>query len=295
MRTCTPITFAICSNRLSQLFLAAERTLGMLGEQDQLVIVVDTDATAFDGIPPHPAITVLHNDRNRGLAYSRNRAMKECETRHLVFVDDDIVLTRSAIEGTRAALTAGADIVGTRITADFNGQGVPWFLTGGQLHYLGVHNPSLPASIWGGCLAVDVERARILGVEFDESLGRVGTSLTSAEDTTFVRHMLRKGAHSTVLHDISVTHTIPVERLRFSYLLRRAYWQGRSEVRRNDARQGLLKEWGRNRRTENASAIRSAALAIIYTTAVTAGVLHEHLQTRAIQSRRLRTARNAMS
>ncbi len=294
MRTCTPITFAICSNRLSQLFPAAERTLRMLGEQDRLIIVVDTDATAFGSIPPHPALTVLHNDFNRGLAYSRNRAMKECETRHLVFIDDDIVLTRSAVDGTRAAFTAGADVVGTRITADFNGQGVPWFLTGGQLHYLGVHNPAMPASIWGGCLAVDVERARILGVEFDENLGRVGRSLGSAEDTTFVRHMLRKGAHSTVLHDIAVTHTIPVERLRFPYLLRRAYWQGRSEVRRNDARQGLLKEWRRNRHTQNASAIRSAALAVIYTSAVTAGILHEHLQARVGQPRGLQ-ARNAMS
>ncbi|MCX4666481.1 glycosyltransferase [Streptomyces sp. NBC_01381] len=285
MRTCTPITFAICSNRPSQIYPAVERTLEMLSEQDRLIVVVDTDAPVLDGIPAHPALTVLHNDFNRGLAYSRNRAMKECAMRYLVFIDDDIVLTRSAVDATRDAFADGADIVGTRISADFNGQGVPWCLTDGQLHYLGVHNPTMPASIWGGCLAVDVERARILGVQFDESLGRVGTSLGSAEDTTFVRHMVHKGAHSAVLHDVAVTHTIPAERLQFPYLFRRAYWQGRSEVRRNDAKQGLLKEWKRNRNTRNASALRRTTLAVIYTGAVAAGAVREDLQARLRQLR----------
>lgn len=75
----------------------------------------------------------------------------------------------------------------TRITADLQGRRTPWWLTAGQLHYLGSHHPDLPASIWGGCFALDRDHARLLGLDFDSRLGRVGNNLASAEDTTLVQ------------------------------------------------------------------------------------------------------------
>ena len=274
----TPITVAICSNRPSELVGAVRNALGVLDDGDRLLVVVDTEETDLGGLAAHSALVVLHNGQNCGLAYSRNRVLKECETQFVLFVDDDIALSSGVVQGVRRVLGLGADIVGVRIAADFQQQRVPWFLTAGQLHYLGAHNPAAPASIWGGCLAVDINLTRLLGVVFDEELGRRGTRLASAEDTTFVRHMLIKGAKQEVLDELEVAHRILPERLKLRYLLRRAYWQGRSEVRRDDAWHGLRKEWQRNRQASDGAG--GAMLAACYVGFVAMGMIYEYLVTR---------------
>ncbi len=264
------ITVAICSNRPEDLAGAVARTARLLRSGDHLLIVADMPSGY---VPPFPSGTtglrVLRNGANLGLAHSRNRALKEAVTRYVVFLDDDIAPTTPALERMRAALASGAHVVGTRITADFQGRRCPWFLTAGQLHYLGSHDPAGPASIWGGSFGVDVDQARLLGVAFDERLGRHGGSLASAEDTTFVRQLVSRGARAEVVHDAQVHHLIPPSRLTLSYLLRRAYWQGRSEVRRNDAWRGLAKEWNRN------SGNAPRTLAALYTVCVFVGVCRE--------------------
>lgn len=274
-----PLTIAICSNRPDSLPGAIARTATAIGPRDRLLIIADMPAQHLPALPttsslPLSRIRVICNEENQGLAYSRNKAMKEATTRHLVFLDDDIVPTAEALTQIRAVLAAGAHVTGTRITAHLQGRRRPWFLTSGQLHYLGSHAPARPASIWGGSFAIDSEHARLLGVGFDERLGRVGSALTSAEDTTFVREMTARGATATVLHDAEVQHLIPPHRLTLTYLLRRAFWQGRSEARRNDARRGIGKEWDRNRSGDGVPPMRTA-LAVLYTASVLLGVCWE--------------------
>ncbi|MEV7925422.1 glycosyltransferase [Kitasatospora sp. NPDC088779] len=273
-----PLTLAVCSNRPRQLRAALLRFGHLLGPDDQLLAVVDTTvdaATAHSLAQTTPRAALLFNRATVGLSYSRNLALKEAPTRHVVFLDDDIVPAASAVEDLRAALEAGAHVAGTRITADLQGRRAPWWLTDGQLHYLGSHHPARPASIWGGCFAVDRDHARLLGIDFDSRLGRVGTNLASAEDTTLVRQLAALGATTTVLHDTQVHHLIPTRRLRVGYLLRRAYWQGRSEVRRGTVATGLHKEWARNR--SGGRGLRPAVLAALYTSAVLTGIGHELL------------------
>lgn len=269
----TALTVAVCSNRPLLLLAALDRLTNVLGPDDHLLVVVDTVVDlsthrrfteAADGR------TVVFNRATMGLSYSRNLALKEATTRHVIFVDDDIVPTTDVLEDLRVALASGAQVVGTRITADLQGCRRPWWLTAGQLHYLGSHHPGLPASIWGGCFALDRDHARLLDVDFDSRLGRVGTNLASAEDTTLVHRLAQRGATTVVLHNTQVRHLIPAHRLRPGYLLRRAYWQGRSEVRRRTARSGLRKEWTRNR--SGGPGLRPAVLAVLYTGAALVGI-----------------------
>lgn len=274
-----PLTIAICSNRPNSLPGAIARTATVIGPRDRLLIIADMPTQQLPALPtgsspPLSRIRVICNEENQGLAYSRNKAMKEATTRHLIFLDDDIVATTEAVTQIRAALAAGAHVTGTRITAHLHRHPRPWFLTSGQLHYLGCHAPGRSASIWGGSFAIDSEHARLLGVGFDERLGRIGSSLTSAEDTTFVREMTARGATATILHDAEVQHLIPAHRLTLTYLLRRAFWQGRSEARRNDARRGIGKEWDRNRSGDGVLPVRTA-LAVLYTASVLLGVCWE--------------------
>jgi len=274
---CPLLTFAVCSNRAHLLADVVQSIRACMADDDRILVVTDTAVVpgkeilrAFD----QTGVRVIANGVNRGLAYSRNRVLKESETRHVVFVDDDIEITPAVVERVRHVMSTGHDVVGVRITAQLGGKAIPWYLTCGQLHYLGVHNPARPASIWGGCFAVDVERARLLGVEFDERLGRTGTTLASAEDTTFVRGMVARGARTAVLHDAEVMHRVADERLSLRYLVRRAYWQGRSELRRGAGWRGLGKEWRRYREAECPTP-RRLLLAVMFGTCVAAGCLRE--------------------
>jgi hypothetical protein len=274
----TPLTFAICSNRPDQLRPAVERLLRLLRPEDQLIVVADLPTPGgighLVGSARHdPRVRVLGNGTNLGLSHSRNRAMKEAVHRHLVFLDDDITTSPATVTALRATLADGAHVAGTRITADLQGRHRPWFLAPGQLHYLGCHRPGHPASIWGGCFALDIEHARLLGVTFQEHLGRTASTLSSAEDTTLVRDLVEHGATSVTMHSVEVTHQIPAARLCLTYLLRRAYWQGRSEVRRGTALPGLRKEWRRNR-TGSGTVLR-LVLALLYTSAVALGAGRE--------------------
>jgi hypothetical protein len=271
-----PITLAICSNRPERFAVVVARISPLLGSQDFLLMIADTRA---DQIPKRVIRTatfesrarLLCNGQNLGLAYSRNKALKETTTRYLIFFDDDIRPTSQAIHGLCGALAAGAGIVGTRIDADLQGRPAPWFLTPGQLHYLGSHDPAQPASIWGGSFGIDVEQALMLGISFDENLGRAGDDLASAEDTTFVRALTAQGVRGEILHHVHTRHLIDPSRLTLAYLLRRAFWQGRSEVRRRDTRHGISKEWQRNRSGGR------LALAVLYMASVLSGACWEGL------------------
>ncbi|CAM5677766.1 hypothetical protein SALBM311S_02137 [Streptomyces alboniger] len=148
-----PLTIAICSNRPNSLPGAVVRTAAAMGPRDRLLIIADMPAQHLPALPtsaspPPSRFRVICNEGNQGLAHSRNKALKEATTRHLVFLDDDIVPTAEALTQIRAALTAGVQVTGTRITAHLQGLRRPWFLTSGQLHYLGSHAPARPASIW---------------------------------------------------------------------------------------------------------------------------------------------------
>ncbi len=285
-----PLTIAICSNRPDLLATAIPAACALADPADHILVIADGGGILHANvaaIAAHRGVTVLASVKCRGLAPSRNRVMKECRTRHVLFIDDDVHATKVAIEKARSALSRGADVIGARITADLQGRRAPWYLTTGQLHYLGAHDPAGPAPLWGAFLGIDVERARLLGIEFDEGLGRTERTLCSGEDTTFVRELVARGGRQEILQDAHVLHRIPASRLQLAYLLRRAFWQGRSEYRRRDARRGLGKEWSRNWRS-SCCIPRRVALTVTFGCSVTAGVACE-----AVSAVRTRLARAA--
>jgi hypothetical protein len=63
------------------------------------------------------------------------------------------------------------------------------------------------------------------------------------------------------------------------YLLRRAFWQGRSELRRRDATRGFVKEYTRNWQTIDPRLLR-ILLTGMYLTAVAAGIVCESVVSR---------------
>ena len=274
------LSFAVCTNRPENLSNAVSVACA-LGPDDELLVVVDLPA---DGVPTAVrdtlrlrGVRLVENSANRGLSYSRNRALAECANNTVVYVDDDVTLVPETVEAIRLGRAEGSGIVGVLLVPRFSTSRRRWWLSGGQYHYLGVHHGSHRAKTWGACMAVDARLANEHGIRFREELGRRGLALQSGDDTSFLVELRHVGAHESVLTGVSAVHHIDAYRERLNYLLRRAWWQGRSEYRRRSLGMALLKEWRRNVGTGPAQAplVRRYPLAALYLGAVIVGGVTE--------------------
>jgi glycosyltransferase involved in cell wall biosynthesis len=279
----TGLSFAVCTNRPANLGNAVS-VARALRESDELLVIVDL---APEEVPPGlggelPSLSrvrILQNPGNSGLSYGRNRALEVCTNVTLVFVDDDVTVSAATVEAIRVACNEGTGIVGVLLVPQFRSARRRWWLNGGQYHYLGVHHRADSASPWGACMAVDAALASARGIRFREDLGRRRRRLQSGDDTTFLAELRAAGASQRILTHVSATHHISPERERLSYLLRRAWWQGRSERRRRSLLSALHKEWRRNVGTGPAQATFALryTLGVLFVSAVAVGGLSEVL------------------
>jgi len=270
------ITLAICTNRLARVHDCCTANLPCLRWTDRCVIVLDVaQSAATDELVSRWGLeaTIMINGSNRGLSFSRNLATSVSPTSHLVFIDDDVLLTPGTIDAIRQAFRNGYDIVGVRIDCP-PGLRLPWYLSAGQMHYLGVHVGLGPYRTWGACMGLNLEFLRAFGLGFRDELGRVARQLASGDDTTLVAELKQRGAREVFLESVSVIHNFDPSRLRLRYPFRRAYWQGRSEVRRQAVIRGMVKEWRRFTSHHEPSIIRYS-LASVYIAAFMAGLLRE--------------------
>jgi glycosyltransferase involved in cell wall biosynthesis len=273
-----PLSVAICTNRpwnIRHMLSAA----ASLSPGDELLVVLDVaDADCGDVADElgRREARVLRNGSNRGLSYSRNRALAECAHRILVYLDDDIAIGPETLDAIGRAAAAGAGIIGVLLVPVFP-TACPWWLTGGQYHYLGVHHGIHGARTWGACMAIDAVLARQHGLNFRQELGRRGRALQSGDDTSFLAELRALGATERFLTDVHAIHHVSPDRQQLSYLIRRAWWQGRSEHRRHCLVSAIGKEWRRNSGPGPASARWShrTGLAIGYLSAVVAGGCYE--------------------
>ncbi len=266
----TGFVVAVCTSRPDDLRARWRHTIGLL-EPGEYVAVLD--------MPPSPEATtlaeqilaaggdVIIHGVTRGLSAARNSVLVARPQDTILFVDDDVLLDRRAVDAVRAAFAAGAHVVGTRLVPPAHGQEWPWFFGQGQLHLVGWHCPTGEIKTWGACMGIDAVFAHGHGLRFDERLGRTGRQLESGDDTSFVSIMKARGAREHVLPDVRVVHDVDPGRLTVRYLARRSYWQGRSEVRRGQPVSGFSKEWRRHR-----AGRRGTVLAVGYLTAFSIGI-----------------------
>jgi len=274
------VTLVVCSNRTSNVRKHWKTNLESLENFDRFLIIMDTKETTevreLRNDLDAWGIRVVVNDENLGLSYSRNLALKTCRTNYLIFIDDDVTISKETVRSIKQEFRAGSDIVGVRICRASE-QLMPWYISEGQLHYLAIHNPKAKVfNTWGACMGLRLPFVRSFGLEFREELGRRGKGLQSGDDTTFLKEMKVRGAREGFLKHASVIHHIDEQRLSLSYMVRRAYWQGRSELRRGNVRKGLIKEWLRFFNTDSPG-FRTITLALFYTITIWTGVVWEKI------------------
>lgn len=278
------VTFVVCTNRLPLLCAYMPqnvRRLRDLGARHLLVYDGSADRDVeptFDELRALGVSTIVAGE-HRGLSWCRNAAIDACTTSALVFLDDEVSVDRHSMCALGKAL-GEHDAVGVQIRGPEQQLTFPWFVGVGQLHYLGIHNPSDPSKQpWGACLGIRADRVRRWGLRFRDELGRSRRALASGDDTQFCRDIVYRGGSVVLLESEHVWHNIDPGRLSLRYLLRRAYWQGRSELRRDNALRGFRKEWQRNFRGVWRS-VRTAPIALALSLSVALGIGVEFVRRR---------------
>jgi glucosyl-dolichyl phosphate glucuronosyltransferase len=223
------------------------RALGGLADQqldlDWELLVVDNDEAAsaapvvetFRDRIQAPIRVVV--ERKPGAAHARNRAIAEAAGELLVMHDDDVVAPPGWLATLLAPLRSGeADVVGGRVVLDPTVTRPAWFDEPGLGGYLTAFDlGAVPRPLdeeeylVTANLAARIDLLRATD-GFDPALGPRGRRQIVCDDVQLVRDLRAAGGRVLYTPDAWVTHELPAARLRKSWLLRRSYWQGRSEV-----------------------------------------------------------------
>ena len=102
----------ICFNSLGNLRPLLESLQSALEGIDSEIVITDngsTDGTADFIVAHYPSVNYLRLDKNRGVAYARNRAIERARGQFLWILDDDTVVNARAAHDLLGSLERNAD------------------------------------------------------------------------------------------------------------------------------------------------------------------------------------------
>ena len=180
-----------------------------------------------------------------GKSHALNRAIPEIDTELTAFVDDDHRVDEHyliAIEKT-AQIWPDSGLYCGRILPDWDGSEPAWVHDEGAYRIYPLPVPrydqgDAPKTITaeegpipgGGNLVVRRHVFELAG-QFSTELGPHGHDLGGGEDSEYVLRAMTRGAHCQYTPQIVQHHYVDTERLRLSYLLKKAYQRTRSTSR----------------------------------------------------------------
>lgn len=206
------------------------------GAPDFEVLVVDNDPAPHAPVVLPTGLTgrVVH-EPIPGAAAARNRGIREAAAPVLALLDDDVVPEPGWLAALAAPVLAGhADLTGGRVVLDPQVPRPRWLAPGieGYLTSLDLGPEERPLTdeetLLTASLLTRTELLREVG-GFDPRLGPRGRTQLVGDDVQVVRDLRRAGARTMWVPQAEVVHELPASRLRPSWLLRRAYLQGRSD------------------------------------------------------------------
>jgi GT2 family glycosyltransferase len=257
------------------------------------VIVVDND----DQPHPQPSLPAglpgrVVTEPTPGAAAARNRGLGEAAAPLVALIDDDVVPDPDWLAMLAAPVLSGrADLTGGRVVLDplvprprWLAVPVEGYLTALEL---GTDERPLAAgeTLLTASLLTRTELFRRIG-GFDLRLGPRGRTQLVGDDVQVVRDLRAAGARATWVPAAVVVHELPASRLRPTWILKRAYLQGRSDWRvdrqalrgrRAGGARVALSWWANQWSRRRAEGLRSPAVAFhaACDVARTAGALRE--------------------
>lgn len=229
------LSVIIATYRPAPLLLGCLRSLAMQDVlPDEVIIAADT-VDQQDAIlrylaenPVPPLVPVVVASGKKGAAAARNAGASVATGSVLAFLDDDAEASRNWGYDILTAFNIPATkVAGGPVSPLFEGRPIPvhwWWII--------------------GCLGVNGEKARPICCNmairktvfeemhgFDESLGRVGTTLAIGEETDLILRVQAKyPLYSVVMCPALVYHLTPAVRTSLPYMMNRAYYEGRGKA-----------------------------------------------------------------
>lgn len=186
----------------------------------------------------YPAVQLTRVDQP-GLSCARNRGVHLATADWIVFLDDDAIPFPDWLTKLLAALSAASPtqaVIGggiyPRWPDGMNGE----HLSKRWKMFLSLAEADKPGSVTDGYPVnganYAIRRCVLLDLGgFFERLGRTGSSLISGEDSHVTKKILDAGLEVDFDPSFKVYHKISRERLKITWILRRTFWEGVSEIR----------------------------------------------------------------
>lgn len=233
------VVICVYSTDLYQDFCDAVRSvLGQSYSNIEVVAVVDGNKDLCTRVKrdwgSHKDIIIHCNEHNKGLSASRNIGVK-CATGDIIaFLDDDAVADEKWVEElVRIYDQKNVEGVGGKMTPIWPGS-QPDFLPEEFFWLVGVTHRGFPdegpvRNTFGSNISFQREVFEQIG-GFNEDLGRKGDKHVQGEETELAERM-RQEINGTLYYNpnAKVGHKIFPYRIRLTWLLNRAFWQGYSK------------------------------------------------------------------
>lgn len=228
------LTIAICSyNRLSLLKNAIES----LREQDagsfELLVI---DNASSDG-----TIEFLKNqserlrffvESNQGLSYARNRAIEECQTEYIGFIDDDAVSSENLITRSLSIIEEQKpDVFGGPIFPYYTSEKPEWFADELEIrvHQKKTGWTDVPR-FSGSNMFFRKDVFDSVGT-FNTKFGMSGGQVYYGEETELFHRIQNKGFSFYYDLDLIVKHHVPQRKMNLLYFMLANYNSGKSNQR----------------------------------------------------------------
>lgn len=239
------ITIAICTyNNADSLSITLEslRHLYCPEELKYEILVVDNNSNdrthevvkQYVGIFKHRLRYVFEGQQ--GLSHARNRALKDAESQIVSFIDDDVKVDQRWLEAIANAFEKySASVVGGKSYLIFPGKKPEWLSPRietmlSRLDYGDEALVDTDNELFG--LNFSVMRSDALSIGgFNTNFGRCGKSLSSGEETDFLKRIRKNGGIAVYEPSAIVGHIIPPERLTKKWFFKR-YFEGFASVER---------------------------------------------------------------
>ncbi len=198
-------------------------------------------------------LKLIFNKENQGLSHNRNSGIRRAQNDFLIFFDDDVFLDSDVIKIYRNLFIEGYQVLGGPLHLPYFYPKIPSWLPKGLSSLLGIH--TIQKRIWGGNWGIDLNFIRRHNLTFQNNLGRKGKGLQSGDESNFIEQVSKKGGKILFNENLKVMHCIDMSRFSLFYLLKRAFWQGKSEVRKKTIASGIVKDFKRSITTDNSQNI----------------------------------------
>jgi len=213
-------------NRPGEVKKAVDSLVSQSVKPFEIIIIDDGSLPPLSMKVGGSKMKIIRFDQEIGLSRARNYGTKVAKGEYIAFIDDDCIASKHWIEEIQKGIRAGGDILGGPIRPRFRAKPPNWWNEKDFGYFVGVGN-SETRNIWGANMVFRKEVFRKIGV-FNPNIGRQKGKLLCDEESNLIAKG-KKSCKILFMPKAEVFHLVTSERLTLSYIIRWAYYSGKSQ------------------------------------------------------------------